>query len=128
VIGVNTSDKELSPDSLVWAIVSVLIAGLGVIIGLMAVMKNVVGFNDGVIGAVTLVSLLMVVAVEAIFISLLFRRRRVDFEARETGAARGHTTNGLPETEPRALPENLPSVTEHTTRTFDAAYVERESE
>ena len=45
---VVTKPVELFPDSLVWAIVSVFVIGLGSIMGLMAVMKNY-GLNDGAV-------------------------------------------------------------------------------
>lgn len=68
-----TKPAELFPDSLVWAIVSVFVVGLGCIIGLMAVMKDY-GFNQLLIIAFTLLIFLLILAVEGVFISLLFSR------------------------------------------------------
>src|SRR5215472_13624309 len=59
--------RDIAPESLVWAIIAVLVFGLGLIIGLMAVMKNEVHFNDGVILGFTLLSFLLMVIIEGIF-------------------------------------------------------------
>jgi hypothetical protein len=47
---------ELFPDSLVWAIVSVFVVGLGGTIGLMAVMKDARTFEPGLIIGLSLLS------------------------------------------------------------------------
>ena len=123
----NTA-SELSPDYLVWAIVSVTIAGLGVIIGMMAVMKEVVNFNIDIITAVTALCFLIVLAADSVFIWLLLRSKRETKEsgdftrmmeqaAREIAAAQERVE--------RVLAEPAPSITEHTTRTLEP--VEREN-
>src|ERR1700682_5131456 len=66
---------ELFPDSLIWAIVSVFVVGIGCVIGLMAVMKNY-GLNDGAVLAFSTLVFLLMVAVETVFIWLLFSRRK----------------------------------------------------
>lgn len=121
---------ELFPDSLVWAIVSVFVVGLGGTIGLMAVMKDVFGSsNPGLIIAFSLLVLLLTLAVEAVLISLLLMRRRrgVD-EVSDAGRLKQQMTKELDAAKPRALPDPLPSVTEHTTRTFEPIYSERKAE
>lgn len=115
--------SELFPDSLVWAIVSVFIVGLGAIIGLMAMMKDAGGFNP-IILTVAVLSFLLMLVVEGVFIRLLLNRMRgvkkvgpeplEEQEIKELGAA-----------QVRVLPEPLPSVTEHTTRSFEPIYTER---
>jgi hypothetical protein len=134
---------QLTPDGLVWAIVSVLIAGIGVIIGLMAVMKNVVGFPQGWIAASALTSLLMLFAVEGVFIWLLLGRtgfledqdsRRPRRRRRTTGGLHKHELDANQPASvqapgpPRSLPEHLPSVTERPTQTFDPISANREPE
>src|SRR5205807_8506606 len=52
-----------------------LVFGLGAIIGLMAVMRTLPDFDFGRIMAVTLLSFLIMVGLEAVFIWLLLRRR-----------------------------------------------------
>jgi hypothetical protein len=51
--------KEAPQESLVWAIVAVTVVGLGGIIGLMAVMKEVLHFNDAPIIAFSLLNELL---------------------------------------------------------------------
>jgi hypothetical protein len=120
--------SELSLDSLVWATVSLFIAGLGVIIGLMAVMKEVVRFDPAVILGITALSFVLLLTVEAVLVRLLLSGWR---RAKEAGAAgrptEELTTRELGEARARVLPEPVPSVTEHTTRTFEPIYRERKS-
>lgn len=114
---------ELFPDSLIWAIVTVFVIGLGCLIGLMAVMKNS-NFNQGTILGFCLLILVMTVAVEAVFISMLLRRnsqKAVD----KTVVVGSRETNELGAARQQALPEPVPSVTEHTTRTFERTLSER---
>ena len=119
---------ELFPDSLIWAIVTVFIVGLGGTIGLMAVMKDVFGSaNLGLIIAFSLVFLLMMLAVEAVLIGLLFRRKGGAKETSDPLNPKDQTTNELDVPQAQALPEPLPSVTEHTTRAFEPIYSERKS-
>lgn len=118
-----TRSSELFPDSLVWAIVSVFVVGLGCIIGLMSVMKKELGFDNSIIITITLLSFLLLFMIEGVFVWLLWRRKR---EAKEMGNAervKEHTTKELdarPQT--RTLPEPVPSVTERATRNFDPVY------
>ncbi len=66
---------ELFPDSLIWAIVSVFVVGIGCVIGLMAVMKNY-GLNDGAVLAFSTLIFLLMLGVESVFIWLLLSRRK----------------------------------------------------
>lgn len=118
---------ELFPESLVWAIVSVFIVGLGAIIGLMAVMKEVVGFNLSIILAVTVVSFLLMLAVEGVLIWLLLHGKKGAKEVNDAQRLKEQATKELGAAQPRALPDPVPSVTEHATRAFEPSYRERES-
>jgi ABC-type phosphate/phosphonate transport system permease subunit len=119
---------ELFPDSLVWAIVTVFIVGLGGTIGLMAVMQDVFGrSNLGLIIAFSLLILLMMLAVEGVLIWILFSRKRDAGKVDDTERLKEHPTKELAAAQPRALPEPLPSITEHTTRAFDPVLSERKS-
>ena len=123
----RSAEVSLSLDSLVWALVSLLIAGVGVIIGLMAVMKNVVGLHEGIIIIVTALSFLALFAAEGVLIRMLLGAWR---DARATGDAvrpNEQTTRELVGARPRELTEPVPSVTEHTTRTFEPTYSGRKS-
>ena len=118
----RSAETSLTLDSLVWAIVSLLIAGVGVIIGLMAVMKNVVGLNEGIIVIVTALSFLALLTAEGVLIRILLGAWKGARGADEAAAPKGQKTRELEEAQPRALPEPVPSVTEQTTRTFEPTY------
>ena len=122
---------ELFPDSLVWAIVSVFVVGIGSVIGLIAVMKNY-GLNDGLVLAFASLILVMMLAIEGVFIGMLLSRksgaRKVsDAEALDR-RRKQQTTKELEAAQPRALPEPVASVTEHTTRAFEPIHRERKTE
>jgi hypothetical protein len=126
--GSNTAKpEELFPDSLIWAIVSVFVVGLGGIIGLMAVMKEVFGFNSTLMIVFSILSFALMFAVEGVLIWLLLSRRRSGQNAGDGGLMNEQVTKELDAAQPRALPEPVPSVTEHTTRTFEPLYSERKS-
>ena len=77
--------------------------------------------------AVTLLSFLIMVGLEAVFIWLLLRRRGGVKEADGSMLSKEPTTKELDAAQARALPEPLPSVTEQTTRTLEPVYSERKS-
>jgi len=112
---------------LVNAMLMVFVFGLGAIIGLMAVMRTLPDFDFGRIMAVTLLSFLIMVGLEAVFIWLLLRRRGGVKEADDSTPSKEPTTKELDAAQARALPEPLPSVTEQTTRTLEPVYSERKS-
>lgn len=117
---------ELSPNVLVIAIAAVFVFGLTAIFGLMALMK---GGTDPIILAAAMLSFLLTLLVEVVLIWLLLsgRRSAKEKEVAATERLKEHTTKELVEAQARALPEPLPSVTEHTTRTLDPVYGERKS-
>jgi len=118
----GTSKTELSPNFLVMAIVWVFVLGLGGIVGLMALTKEGTGINPVMAGA-ALLSFALLLGIESVLIWLLLRGRR---GAQASGMGRNkHRTNELAETLVRELPEEMPSVTEHTTRSFDPISTER---
>jgi hypothetical protein len=55
------------------------------------------------------------------------RRKRGTEEAGDRVLSRGQATNELDAAQARALPQPVPSVTEHTTRAFEPIYNERTS-
>jgi len=117
--------SEVKPESLVWGMVAVLVFGFVAIVFLMMAMK-MVGLNVGEILAFTILSFLIMLLVEGVFIWQLWRRKR---GAEETGAAlsKEQATKELDVAQARVLPEPMPSVTEHTTRAFEPIYSERKS-
>lgn len=118
---------ESYSESLVWAIVSVFIAGSGVIIGMMAVMKQVVGFDLNVILTIAFLCFFMMFVVEALFISLLISSKKAAKELTDPVRLKEHATRELVEARPLNLTEPVPSVTEHETRTFEPVYNKQRS-
>ena len=82
--------SETSLESLVWAIASVTIVGLGAVIGLMAVLKEVLHFNDGLIIAFSLLGFLSFLGVDCVFIWVLLRLRMGEKEAGDIPEAALH--------------------------------------
>jgi hypothetical protein len=81
----------------------------------------------GQILAFTMLSYLIMILIEGVFIRLLLGRRR---GAREPGDAvllKGSATKELDAAQAGVLPEPVPSVTEHTTRAFAPIYSDRTS-
>lgn len=115
--------SKTMPESLIWAIASVTIVGLGVVIGMMAVMKEVLHFNDGLIIAFTLLSFLTFLGVDAVFVWVLLRSR---LGAKEI-IGKNLSTKGLDEPSVRVLPEPGLTVTEHATRTLDRVESDRKT-
>lgn len=117
--GASTS-PEVKPEALVWGMVAVLVFGLAGIVLLMMAMK-MVGLNVGQILAFMMLSFLIMLSVEGVFIWHLLHRKR---GAEETGDT---ATKELYAAQARVLAEPVPSVTEHTTRAFEPIYSERKS-
>jgi uncharacterized paraquat-inducible protein A len=101
---------------LVWAIVTVAVVGVGAPIGLMALMKEVLHLENGLILVGALLSFLPFLAAEIVFIWLVLRSRS---GSAGFARAKGATTRELEEAQPRALTEPASSITEHTTHTLD---------
>jgi hypothetical protein len=118
---------EVKPESLVGAMVFTFVFGLGAITVLMGVMKAVLHLEGGQILAFTLLSFLIMLSLEGVFIRLLFRRKRGAQEAGDTVLLKGQATKELDAAQARVLSQPMPSVTEHTTRAFDPIYPERTS-
>jgi hypothetical protein len=122
-----TKPSEVKPELLVSAMVGGFVAGLVAIAILIGVLKRVAGFDLPILLAVTAFSFVLMLMIEGVLISLLLNGRK---RAREMGDAEppnNQQTRELAEAQARALPEPLPSVTEHTTRAFEPIYTERTS-
>jgi predicted amidophosphoribosyltransferase len=116
---------EVRPETLVGAMVFAFVFGLGAITLLMGMMKAVLRLEVGVILAFALLSFLILLSLEGVFIRLLLRRKRGAEEGGDTVHLQGQATRELDAAQARVLPEPLPSVTEHTTRAFDPIYPEQ---
>lgn len=119
-----TSPVELFPESLIWAIVTVFVIGLGCTIGLMAVMKDF-EFSKGSILGFTLLLFLLTLVIEGVFIGMLLGRKRAAKVAGNTEGLKPLATSELGPADARALPEPVHSITEHTTRAFEPIHRER---
>ena len=76
----SSNPSEDTQESLVWALAVVTIVGIGAVIGMMAVMKEVVHFSNEMILGITLLTFLAFLGVDGVIIRLLLRPRR---EAKE---------------------------------------------
>ena len=117
--------SDLRPEYLAFLMTAVFVFGLGAIALLMLVMRAV--FDFPLIIAFTLLSFLMMLLVEGVLIRLLLRRNREAETTGDTALSKEQATKELDAAQARALPEAMPSVTEHTTRAFEPIYSERKS-
>ena len=65
--------SDIAPEFLVGAMITLFVFGLGVMIGLMAVMKRGVGFDPPIILAITMLCFSLLFLIETILIFFLFR-------------------------------------------------------
>jgi len=103
--------------------VATFVMGLFAITIFMGVMKAVLHLETGPLLAFMLLSFLVMLMLEGIFIFLLFRRKPGEKQSRDTQQNNRASTKEL-EAQSR-LPMEPASVTEHTTRAFDPIYSER---
>ena len=118
---------EVKPESLIGAMVFTFVFGLGAITVLMGMMKAVLHFEVGQLLFFALLSFLIMLSLEGVFIRLLLRRKHGAAEAGETALLKGQATRELDAAQARMLPEPMPSVTEHTTRAFEPIPTKRTS-
>jgi hypothetical protein len=105
-----TKSSEVTPEKLMFFMTAVFVFGLGAIIFLMMALKMVFGAeNLGLIIFITLLSFLIMLGVEGVFIWMFLGRKKGAKEAAKE----------LSEAKARLLPEPTFSVTEHTTRTLE---------
>lgn len=120
--------SEIKPELLVSATVGLFILGLVAIAVLVGVLKAVAGFDLSLLLAATTISFLLMFVVEGVLIGLLLKGRKAARRADDAEQPSEQTTRELGDAPARALPEPVPSVIEHTTRTFEPVYSERRSE
>ena len=123
------SDSGRIPESsfnlLVIALLVVPIAGIGIIMGLLTVMKKELGFGEEMIGAIVFMSFVLLLIAELGLIWLLRHHTRMSKRSDETPQPNltqspDVVIKGLPEGQMQPLYQPMESVTEHTTRTLDA--------
>jgi len=113
--------REVRPGLIVSAMAGVFVLGLPAIVFLIF-MLNAVRLDPQQSMAFAWVTLLLLVALEVVFLVLLLRQRS---RKGERDQFKGSQTNELEMKHPAALAEPLASVTEHTTRAFDSVPRER---
>jgi hypothetical protein len=123
----DEKSPEVKPEFLVSAMTGLFILGVAAITVLIGVIKTTLDLPVERVLAVALVPFLLLLLIEGVFIRLLFRRKRGAEAASDTVAVKGQATKELEAIQTRALPEPVPSVTEHTTRAFDPIYTDRTS-
>ena len=124
----RTKSSELRAESLIIsAMVGLFVLGLLAIAVLMKVMKAVLDLDAGHILAFTLLSFLIMLLIEGVLFWRLTRRNRGAEETGATALSKEQATKELDAAQARVLPEAVPSVSEHTTRSFDPIYSERKS-
>lgn len=121
----DSKPNEPTADGLVWAMVSVLAVGLGGTIGLMAVMKAVLDFNDGLLIAFSSLSLIIMLIVESVLVWMLANLRK-NARDDEQERLREQIMMELPpppvriaSTAPTAAPVGA-SIIEHTTHSLQS--------
>jgi hypothetical protein len=123
--------SESSFNLLVSAILAIPIAGIGIMIGLLVVMKKELGLRDELIGTISLMGFILLLVAEGGLIWLLLHRTRAPKKKKalpaETPVQLADVQmRGLNAGQPRSAQDSISSVTEHTTRTLDAVPLERE--
>lgn len=116
---------EVKPELIVSAMVAGFIFGILAIAVLLGVMKRV-DFDMNIILAITVFSCALLLTVEGMLIWLLLRRKRTAVDAGGATQLSERTTKELGTTPVGALAEPVQSVTEHTTRSFEPIYRERQ--
>jgi hypothetical protein len=118
--------SESSFNLLVSAILAIPIAGIGIMIGLLVVMKKELGLSDELIGMIALMGFVLLLVSESGLIWLLVHRTRATRKEKNGELPPGETNRlmpdvalkGLNEGRPRSASDMISSVTEHTTRTL----------
>src|SRR5262249_43982126 len=120
----SQTKSEVMPEYLIAVMMLTFIFGLIGIIFLIGMIRVVLELPVGQVLALALLPFLILVLLEGVFIRLLFRRRSSQ-ESGKPALEKQQATNELDGASVEMLPEAKPSVTEHTTRTFEPIYTQR---
>ena len=119
------SSREIRPLFIVSVMAGVFVLGLPGIVFLIFMLKAV-GIDPGQTMAFAWTSMLLLMALEAVFLMLiLVRRKPRKDESRQADQFKGPQTKELEANHGGAPAEPVASVTEHTTRAFDPIPRER---
>lgn len=107
------------------ALLVIPIAGLGIIMGILTVMKKELGFGEEFIGFIVFMSFILLLIAELGILWLLRSHTKMSPRASEPQQPVFLQTpdvviRGLPEGQMQPIHQPMQSVTEHTTRTLDA--------
>ena len=116
---------ESSFNLLIGGLLAVPIAGIGLIIGLLTVMKRELGFRDEMIGIMALLCIALLVLTELGLLWLVWTnarhgRGKTGKPGKQNLPEREVGLRGLPERRIDPVGQPIQSVTEHTTRTLEA--------
>ena len=117
---------QTSFNLLVGAAVGIPEIGLGIIIAIMAVMKNGLGFHDDMIAGVILLTFLLLFIAEIGMLFMMISRTKKQKAPQESVSIDSKPVHAIDDGVFKGLNassfDGVPSVTEHTTRTLDAVY------
>jgi hypothetical protein len=125
--GSARKSSEVRPEFLVSAMIGLFICGLVAITVLMGMLKTVLGLPVERVLGFALVPFLLMLVLEGVCLRLLLRHNRATETSADTALLNKQVTKELDVANERLLPEPLPSVTDHTTRTLKPSYNERKS-
>lgn len=117
--------SESSFNLLVGALLTIPIVGIGLILGLMVVMKQELGFKDEIVMTAVFLSFLLLLAAEAGFIWLMITRTKKRKVPADKTDKKKEIKGSDPEAKilgegtPTGIPASVHSVTDHTTRNLD---------
>ncbi len=121
----DSESQELKPGLVVSAMAGIFVLGLPGIAFLSFLLSEGVHLDPPKVMAFAGVAFLIMIMLETVFITLLFRRKHGPGETREPKQLQQPVTNSLRDSTERTLPEHIPSVTEHTTRAFDRMTIDQ---
>ena len=119
--------SELSPNFLVAAIIAVTVVGLATISALLGLLKKSPEIAPVILGFAVL-SFLIVLGIEILFIWLLLRSKTLAKGAADPSQLKGPALRELDPGQAHTLPHPAASVTEHTTRTLEPIQSQRKAE
>lgn len=111
--------SESSVNFMIVALLGIPIAGIGVIIGLISVMKKELNLDNDIIVIITFLSFLLLLMAETGFLWLLLNRTKKPKEKDEIRQLDQAATKSLGEAQPQSFVNPVSSVTENTTRTLE---------
>ncbi|HKP37761.1 MAG TPA: hypothetical protein VJT71_12970, partial [Pyrinomonadaceae bacterium] len=115
----ETPLPAVKPETLIGAMVFTFVFGIAAITMLVGVLKAIIRLETGLILSLGFLSLLVMIALEGVFITLLFAGRRRTAEKEEALKSKGLVTSEVEAAQAKGLADAPASVTEHTTRAFE---------